>query len=44
MYCLALRKCRSNAMIARKKLKRLDPSIQTFVKYPSKFMVRKAGE
>ena len=44
MYSPALTKRRNNAMIARKKLKRLDPSIQAFVKYPAKLMVRKAGE
>ena len=31
-------------MIARKDLKRLDLSIQAFVKYRAKFMVRKAAE
>ena len=31
-------------MIARKELKRLDPPIQAFVKYPASVMVRKAGE
>ena len=44
MYSLALTKRRNNAMIARKELKRLDPSIQGFVRYPAKLMVRKAGE
>lgn len=31
-------------MIARKELTRLDPPIQVFVKYPTKLMVKKAGE
>ena len=31
-------------MIARKQLKRLDPSTQAFVKYPAKLKVRKTGE
>ena len=44
MYSPALTKRRNNAMIARKELKRLDPSIQAFVKYPAKLMVRKARE
>ena len=42
MYSPALMKRRNNAMIARKELKRLDPSIQAFIKYPAKLMVRKA--
>ena len=40
----ALTKRRNNALIARKELKRLDPSIQVFVKYQATLMVRKAGE
>ena len=44
MYSPALTKRRNNAMVARKELKRVDPSIQVFVKYPAKLMVRKAGE
>ena len=43
-YSPALTKRRNNAMIARKELKRLDPSIHAFVKYSAKFMVRKPGE
>ena len=31
-------------MIARKELKKLDPSMQAFVEYPAKLTVRKAGE
>ena len=34
MYSPALTKQRNNKIIARKELKRLDPSIQAFVKYP----------
>ena len=44
MYSLALTKRRNNAMIARKELKILDPSIKVFVKYPTKLMVGKALE
>ena len=44
MYSLALTKRRNNAMIARKELKKLDPHIQAFLKYPAKLMVRKAGK
>ena len=36
MYSPALTKRRNKAMIARKDLKRLYPSIQAFVKYPAK--------
>ena len=31
-------------MIARTELKKLDPYMKALVKYPAKFMVRKAGE
>ena len=44
MYSSALTKRRNNAMIARKELKKLDPHIQAFLKYPAKLMVRKAGK
>ena len=44
MYSPAPTKRRNKWMITRKELKRLDLSIQTFVKYRAKLMVRKAGE
>ena len=44
MYFLALTKRKNNAMIARKDLKRLDPSKQAFVKYQATLMVRKLGK
>ena len=44
MYTPAFTKRRNNATVTRKVLKRLDPSIQAFVKYPANLLVRKAGE
>lgn len=44
IYSPVLTKWRNNMMIARKELTRLDPPIQVFVKYPTKLMVKKAGE
>ena len=44
MYSPALTKRTNNAMIARKELKRLDPSRQAFVKYQATLMVRKFGK
>lgn len=44
MYFPALTKRKNNAMIARKDLKRLDPSKQAFVKYQATLMVRKLGK
>ena len=44
MYFPAVTKLQNNTLIARKELKRLDLSIQAFVIYPAKLMVRKAAE
>ena len=44
MYFPAVTKLQNNTLIARKELKTLDPSIQAFVIYPAKLMVRKAAE
>ena len=44
IYFPAVTKLQNNTLIARKELETLDPSIQAFVIYPAKLMVRKAAE
>ena len=44
MFSPALTARRNAAMLARKNLKKDDPTIQAFVKYPAKLMVKKEGE
>ena len=44
MYSAALTKRRNNLMIKRKKLRKDDHRIQTYVKYPAVFMVKYPGE
>ena len=43
VFSPALTARRNAAMLARKNLKKDDPTIQAFVKYPAKLMVKKEG-
>ena len=44
MFSPVLTTRRNSAMLTRKNLKKDDPTIQAFVKYPAKLMVKKEGE
>ena len=44
MFSPALTTRRNSAMLTRKNFKKDDPTIQAFVKYPAKSMVKKEGE
>ena len=41
MYSPALTKRRNEAMKVRKELKKSDPTIQAYVKFPAKLMIKK---
>ena len=44
MFSPALTTCRNSAMLTRQNLKKDNPTIQAFVKYPAKLMAKKEGE